>query len=211
MPSGDIEAALDEAMARGRAWLSAWSTAFDGRVIEPSSPRLVAAAALQHLNLEHHASILLLISSRRLASARALYRPQIEAHSRGLWIRRCASDEQVDGFWRGSFTFPKASVIRKALTGLDPELWGGLAAIQWSLWDRLSDQTHGGLAQVTSRTAANEVAFPFDPVEAIGFLDGSATAALFSAIELADMVGGVDMAGGLLAAFKQLYPIHDDR
>lgn len=69
-----------------------------------SDIRSKTAAACFAIAQQHHSSILILLSNQPAleATAMALLRPLLEATYRGIWVSRCASDEQVDRFVSGA-------------------------------------------------------------------------------------------------------------
>ncbi len=67
----------------------------------PANDRVRAAASCLAIAQEHHHSIVLLVKHSLYASSFALIRVVFEAYVRGKWLALCATDAQVQQFWKG--------------------------------------------------------------------------------------------------------------
>lgn len=113
---------------RSTRWIAALAAAPDGFTLADINHRQRVAISLLQLSVDHHVSLRLLIDAEMLPSARALYRPQIEAYLRGLWAHLCASEAQLERFLQ-SGALPRLDDMLAALEALDHELWS-------PRWDR---------------------------------------------------------------------------
>ncbi|MGO4412454.1 hypothetical protein AB4Z27_05815 [Cupriavidus sp. KB_39] len=78
--------------------LAKWLDDCGGAVQIPSNQREVLAGGCLDQTLEHQRAILLLTLSGLHGSAHALGRSVFESFTRGMWLYRCASDDQVMAF-----------------------------------------------------------------------------------------------------------------
>jgi hypothetical protein len=60
--------------------------------------RILLAVSCYDVAIEHHIGIAALLRSRINGSAFALVRPLFETFVRGVWLRHCATDEQIDQY-----------------------------------------------------------------------------------------------------------------
>ncbi len=71
---------------------------YDLNLIEDAHSRSRLAVSCFYVALEHHRAIVLLISHNLHGSARPLIRILFDAFIRGLWLYRCASDDDLEYF-----------------------------------------------------------------------------------------------------------------
>ena len=88
---------IQAALARS-ADLSNWLDSCIHSLDIPSGDRQAMAAALFDQVHEHHKAIQLLLKSSLVGSAFSLVRPTLETFVRGVWLLRCASEEEVKNF-----------------------------------------------------------------------------------------------------------------
>ncbi len=203
--SKDVGNELIEARELSNQWLAVATEMLDGTPIDNATPRQRAAVALHQLSFDHHAAIRLLIDAEMMPPARALYRPQVDAYVRGLWLHVGASDTEADRFLRTG-TIPKIDPMLSAISRSDAALWGPLAEVKQSIWNQLCDQTHGGKAQVLSRQTADEIGRQFSASEALRYLMASTNLSALAAIGIAAVPDRVDLADALLRRFREIFP-----
>jgi hypothetical protein len=120
----------------------------------PNEDRVRLSLAYAALNLEHQAAIRILVEQNHRGSAFALFRSQVEACFRGLWVQRLASDEQAEAIRRdGAEPF---GYFRDMAAELDAalgtaNLFQGIAGS----WRALNGFTHSGLEQLSRRFNAD--------------------------------------------------------
>lgn len=135
-----------------------------------SDLRSRTAAACFAIAQQHHASILLLLSQRRPleATAMALLRPLLEAVLRGLWVRHCAGDDQVERFlYGGKKQVDMASVISQLSQLIERGTAGD--SLYRNMWPLLSSLTHSYEHQVRSWMISPDVESGY-PIEEIQWL-----------------------------------------
>lgn len=137
-------------------WSKYYQLELDGVDFNPNARNRISAGLL-HLSLEHHQSIINLAKSNLFGSSFVLLRCQFEALLRGLWFLRCASDSNIDKFVEDK----KLNLVVNSLIE-DVEKTKGyqndaLKQYKTGKWKTMNDYTHGGLFQVASRTAGDEI------------------------------------------------------
>ena len=135
--AADISPAVIAGMKeRSTRWIAALTAAPDGFTLADINHRQRVAMALLQLSVDHHVSLRLLIDAEMVPSARALYRPPIEAYLRGLWAHLCANETQIERFLQ-SGALPRLDDMLAALEALDRELWSPLFHVKRQIWSRL--------------------------------------------------------------------------
>ena len=109
---------------------------------------------LQH-SLDVSDAIIILLQGPLPGPAWTLARPLLESFVRGVWILHCASDEQVEKFYKGKVSkFPK---LLKAMDNHDEaKLHAAWIRAQMANEDIFHDFTHGGIEHVIRRITENE-------------------------------------------------------
>jgi hypothetical protein len=111
----------------------------------PGERRVRMAAICFGVAQEHHAAIVALLGAEPAlpSSAFALGRPLFEAYVRGTWLAHCASDDDLEEFWRG-----ETPGMPKLLTAIeqfqDDDEPKRLREIYNSSWSSMCGLTHGG-------------------------------------------------------------------
>ena len=141
-----------------------------------------AASATFGIALDHHAAIVFLIRENFLSSAFALLRILFEAYLRGLWLKHCASDEQVSAFFRGCEP-PKTMVTEIEAT--EAFASGVLSRIKKENWSAMCAFTHTGGLHLQRWQSRDSVEPTFSPQEVEECLN---CAELFGAMSGLEMV-----------------------
>jgi len=114
-----------------------------------SSPRTKISSTCFLIALEHHQAILLLISQDAPfhTSAFTLIRSVFETYIRGLWLLKCASDEELNNFIQGSPppAFQKLINSIETACGFDIKHFTDIRSQSWSI---MCDYTHTGDQQI---------------------------------------------------------------
>jgi len=189
MPDG-FEAALDGAMNIHDLLL-----AFD-RADEklPSTIRNWLFLLLYDLATEHHGALLILVrTGTHLGSALALLRPLWEVSLRGVWVARCASDDQLVGISKHLKRFPGLTAIARAvqesLATLGPGL-GNFYNTEQAYIDQLHAFTHGGVEALIERINGPNVQAAYKPQTISQLLRQSTYYVVLIAIVRAQVVSG---------------------
>ena len=149
----------------------------------PASKRLALAASCLHMAIEHGQAIVILVLEKCFGSALALQRPLIEAYFRGVWLRHCATDHEVDR--AGSDTFPTNRHIVDAVEAYSGAVFSQLMGQSWNY---LCSYIHSGFHQIGARLSADGLRSNYRLHELQQALSWSDVIQLASAFELADAV-----------------------
>lgn len=131
----------------------------DGMAL-PEDPRSMASIALHSLSLEHHWSILKLVSDDCSGSALALVRPQLEAHLRGYWILHRAADELITEIEAGGDPrLPRLSQMPTELASVH-EVPHQMISVLLTKVDAMHSFTHAGGMQIGRRFSNGRMGSP---------------------------------------------------
>jgi len=147
--------------------------------------RSLIAAGCFDMALEHQAAIALLVEKQHNGSALALMRVIAEAFIRGMWIARCATDEEVERFQKDNE--PQKS-LRTLVTevetavGNETDTLSNMVKKQWST---LCSFTHTGFRQIVRRYSGALLKPNYPDDEVTHALNFAASIGLLATIELA--------------------------
>ena len=200
----DYVAELSLTKARTAEWINELTTTLDGLQVVNRSEQQRVAIALHGLSMDHYLALCRLIDLEMLPSAKALYRPQVEAYIRGLWFHFCASEKQLKRFLDKD-CLPQIGQILEALERHDADIWGALRETKEGIWKRLCDETHGGRQQVLSRFANDEIGRCFSAEEAFRFLLASTSMSCLAAIGMAAVIDDTPTAQQLRTSYYEIF------
>ena len=146
--------------------------------------RLAGAAYLTALS--HHHAIADLLQLGHIPSAFALFRSEWEAFVRGMWLRHCAADEEIERVAQGG-KLPKPEQAVKALVDLPESPAGQLYAFKKAFFSVLCDYAHTGALQLQRWQGTDAVEPQHSPHEAREVAHLANLYGVFSAVSLAAM------------------------
>lgn len=163
----DFDGFYTEMLRRTSAWIQVMKSISDRHKDDGLTQRERFAIALFQLSIDHYAAMHMLIESKMLPTARALFRAQIESSIRGLWVLLIATDDELSNFERKGEPPVPLNEMLEGLKEQSDHLWGGLYINKKAMWRTLSDMAHGGMQQITSRIIDGEISRPYSIVDAI--------------------------------------------
>lgn len=168
----------------------------DGKKI-PNNERTRIVAGLIDLALEHEKSIGKLCDAGFYGSAFTLARPLFESYIRALWIRYCASDDELEAFKKGKINknFGELIVDVEKIKGYDVAV---LSDIKNQSWKIMNDFTHGGMLQVQGRNSFDEIKPNYPKENIIGTIDFSISVGLLCTMEVANIIQNESLAHEIL-------------
>jgi hypothetical protein len=120
------------------------------------------------VSFEHHRAIShLLGAGQYITSARSLMRPLLESATRGGWLSRIATQEEVTNAISGAPKFPgplRAAQLLDSLGAAPP-----LASVASKI-DLLHDYTHTGIRQANLQVVGNQLGGHYDSEESVEIL-----------------------------------------
>lgn len=154
----------------------------------PANNRVRAAGSCFGIAQDHHHAIIVLLDARLYASCFALLRVAFEAYVRGEWLALCATDTQVQKFWKG-WEPPKIDKLLDALAQKDAFQEGRLSLIKKRNWKALCGYTHTGGIHVQRWNTSDGIQANYSAaelLEVLRFADIIATLAVLGVLSLAD-------------------------
>jgi hypothetical protein len=130
-----------------------WLTVRLDDLLVPQDKRILIAVSCYDLVYEHQLAVACLVRSAIYGSAFALARPIFEAYVRGVWLKNCATEVQLQ-----HFVEDKTIYFEKILTEielLDGFRNGALSALKKDAWAAMNSYTHGGVQQAARRLNGN--------------------------------------------------------
>jgi hypothetical protein len=151
--------------------------------------RTRTAASCLNLSMEHQTAVTILVEHRLYGSALALARCVFESYVRGIWFKRCATDDQIADYLIDKFKFTFQALISdiEKLPGYSD---GVLSKAKKNRWKLLNDLTHTGAQQVLRRSSDNFIEPNYDPTDILAIVDFVNSIALLAGLEAADLSQG---------------------
>ena len=194
---------LEEALKKSERWMVECNSLLKGTSFPPTDRNWVAIT-LQHLSIEHHQGVHVLLDRNVVGSALALLRPQLEAYIRGVWFHYCATDKQVRDFKRGKGRLPEFGQLIEAIEKIDGYDCGTLSAFKKDVYGVFNDFTHGGSIQVRARISGGEVVSSYLPEHVLGALSESMKLSMLAAVAAAIATGETILANNLLETYLRI-------
>lgn len=159
----------------------------------PSGDREAMAGALFDQVHEHHKAVQLLLKSSLVGSAFSLVRPTLETFVRGVWLLRCASEEEVENF-------TKDKIVDKSFGDLirEIEAWPGydvdvLSKVKTEGWSAMCSYAHGGYLQAVRRMTPDQITTNYLDGEMLEVINFSDAVAMLAASEIFSMAKRDDL------------------
>jgi hypothetical protein len=154
--------------------------------------RTQICGGLFYVTLNHHQSIVLLIANALPTSAASLIRPLIETYVRAIWLHRCATDNQFDGFRRGD-RIERFGQLVAAIENLEEFKGGALRKIKGAFGTAMNDYVHSGIQLVMRHLTKNRIETNYSDDELFELLYLADSFALMAVIEMARMADNTDL------------------
>ena len=163
----------------------------------PRERRVLLAVFCYDVVIEHHVGVATLLSSRINGSAFALVRPIFETFVRGVWLRRCATDEQISQFVSDKLDLHFGQLLEE-IEKLDAFRDGMLSGLKKNAWRAMNSYTHGGMQQAGRRTKGAYIEPDFPPEEIVEVIKLAGTFALLAFQQIAFEATRMDLANEAL-------------
>ncbi|MGO8855366.1 MAG: DUF6988 family protein [Steroidobacteraceae bacterium] len=166
-----------------------WIEALTDGMLMPQNRRARLALGCLDIAIEHQAAISVLAERPLWGPAYALLRGLLDALVRGVWLARCATDEDLD-------SFELAGLRRKSFEDMVGDVEralghsrGALSKLRKSSWAMFSDFRHTSFEQVGRRHGPISTEPNYPAAETDQALRLAAALGLLAATELADLSG----------------------
>lgn len=180
---------INEALIDAQKHIEMIDSKLDGLVLKGDLKSRIVYA-LRHLSLSHYSSFVLLMRSKKNASAAALLRPQYEALIRSLYLDECATDKEIEYF--SNRKEPKK--LYEMVKLLDAEWESKTMSNSYrKLKNVMNSYTHGGIEQLEQRFTADELIENFSDAKRIQLLTLSKNYANITAYYAAVGLGREDL------------------
>lgn len=196
---------LDESIQRAEH-LTQWiGREINGMEIDSGSRNALAVGCFDTA-LEHQRAIVLLIAKGIPGSAFALARSLFEAYIRGLWLSHCASEAQLDRFFRNK-DVGVFSELLESVGKIDGFEGGALQDVKTRAWAAMNSYTHTGISQVSRRHGdGGFIEANYSDNEKIEVLNFACGIGWMAAIALCNLAGDIQRANSILQKIKELFP-----
>ncbi|CAG4882265.1 conserved protein of unknown function [Georgfuchsia toluolica] len=162
-----------------------------------------AAAASFGIALDHHAAIVFLMKNTFYSSSFALLRILFETYLRGLWLKHCATDAQVSGFFRGDEP-PKTMIVE--IESTEAFKSGVLSRIKKANWNAMCDFTHTGGLHLQRWQSQDAVEPTFEPDELEECLNCAELFGVMAGLELVQLSKSGSDGADVLQLMKSRWP-----
>jgi hypothetical protein len=194
-----VHAALE-----GAGEISNWIDSSTHGVEIPSDDREAMAGALFDQVQEHQKAIVLLLKNSFVGSAFSLVRPTFETFVRGVWLWRCASDEEVANFAKDKINGkPFAAMIAQIEAQPGWEV-GVLSKVKKEAWSAMCSYAHGGYLQAVRRITPGQITTNYSEGEISEVINSSTAIALLAASEIFSMAKRKDLVEAVLEQMRGL-------
>jgi hypothetical protein len=168
-----------------------------------ASDRLRLSGAYFDQVQEHVRATYLLLRHGLTGSAFSLVRVTFETIYRGLWLRHCATDQQLAHFQKKD-ELPNRAQIIEAVESLDAYNSGVLSRISKDYWSAMCSYAHGGYLPVMRRITSRGIEPNYSEGEIKEVILFAAVWALTAGLEIFDMAGRIDLCEAVLARVDSL-------
>ena len=192
-----------EAALAGSADLSNWLDSSIHSLEIPFDDREAMVGALFDQVHEHHKAIQLLLKNFLVGSAFSLARPTFETYVRGVWLLRCASQEEVKKFTRDKIDKSPGDMIGEIEALQDYDV-GVLSKVKKEAWSAMCSYAHGGYRQAVRRITPDQIRADYSEDEMLEVIRSSNTIALLAASEIFSMAKRKDLEEAALERMRSL-------
>ena len=152
------------------------------------SKRLQLSCALFKLAIDHSQAIVVLVDKECNSSALALQRPCFEAFTRGMWLKWCATDPEINKVLEKD-EFPEMWKLVEKIEANEEFQLEALKCVKEKAWSHWCSLTHGGMGQIVDQWSKNGIGSNHDPVQIQQALYSANLWYLLSATQLAITAG----------------------
>jgi hypothetical protein len=157
----------------------------------PNTCRVSYATACLQLAQEYSVAVHALINrapdQRMVGAALALVRPGWESYIRGLWLHRCATEQQLTDYIETDAQGRTMTGMVEDIEGIKEFMNGMLLGFKSENWIAMCSLTHGGRLQTLHRVSERGIAPNYPEEVAVWAVQMTSIWSLLSAFELADM------------------------
>lgn len=191
---------IDEKIKQSEALIQWMDRRIDGLEISSDDRTRISAGCLD-ISLEHHKAIVLLIANTLNGSAFSLARLLFEAYIRGLWLGRCATEQEIEKYQQDQLRKPFETLVQE-IEQLEGFNEGILSEAKAANWNSLNSYTHSGYLQIVRRNKTYTIEPNYDTEEVIEVLGFANAIGMLSALQVALLACNENFAMELLEKSK---------
>jgi hypothetical protein len=166
-----------------------------------SDERTRISAACFDVALEHQKAIVLLIANQLIGTAFSLVRLLFEAYIRGLWLGKCAKDQEIEKYKKNRLEKSFATLIQE-IEQVEGFQEGVLSKAKAASWKAMNSYTHSGFFQSVRRNKDETIEPNYDADEIMEVLGFTNSIGMLTALQIALMAGDEAFAKELLEKSK---------
>ncbi len=159
--------------------------------------------------LQHHKSIVLLITHGCYGSAFALVRILAEAYVRGLWVSNHASPTDIENIVKEGKLKKKVGVMLNDIANNNENDKELLSVVKNQMWSEISNDVHTGTEQVLRHNTDKAIKPNFTDKDIIEKLHFVNTFGLFTGFQMNSASGVTNHAGQILEKMYEHLVYHD--
>ena len=191
---------IDNKIKKSEALIQWMDQKIDGFEISSEERTRISAASFD-IALEHQKAIVLLVANKLVGSAFSLVRILFEAYIRGLWLGKCATDEEIEKFKKNKLEKTFGTLIQE-IEQHDGFREGVLSKAKAAGWKAMNSYTHSGFYQSVRRNKDETIEPNYDENEILEVLGFSDAIGMLAALQIALMAGNEEFAKELLDRSK---------
>lgn len=166
-----------------------------------SDERTRISAACFDITLEHQKAIVLLVANQLIGTAFSLVRLLFEAYIRGLWLGKCASDQEIEKYKKNRLDKTFATLIQE-IEQIEGFQEGVLSKAKTANWKAMNSYTHSGFFQSVRRNKDDTIEPNYDVDEILEVLGFTNSIGMLTALQVSLMAGDEEFAKDLLERSK---------
>ena len=178
-------------------------------LLVPQDRRVLLAVSCYDLVYEHQLAVACLVRSAIYGSAFALARPIFEAYVRGIWLKKCATDTQLQHFVDDKTIYFETILTEIEL--LDEFKSGVLSTLKKDAWAAMNSYTHGGIQQAGRRFNGNVIEPNYTETEITNVLRIADAFSLLAFQQVAAEAGRLDLAEEAISKLSSVIDNYRDK
>jgi hypothetical protein len=159
----------------------------------PKDRKILIGVCCFDTAIEHQLAIATLVQSHVYGSAFALVRSTFESFVRGVWLSRCATEDEIDDYVSDKIDL-KFYKILNDIEKLEGFRNGVLSKIKTDAWKVMNSYTHSGIEQASRRLTSNAIEPNYSNVEILSLLRIADAFAILSFQQSVSDAGRLDLA-----------------
>jgi hypothetical protein len=175
----------------------------DGLEINSDNKTRISAACFD-VALEHQKAIVLLISENLVGAAFSLVRSEFEAYIRGLWLGKCATNDEIEKFKNQDKIDRTIGNMIQEIEQLDGFQDGVLSKAKTAIWRVFSSYTHTGKLQIARRLTEETVEPNYTKDEKLTALLNANACGILAAMQIAQLAGKEKFMNELIEKIEKL-------